>query len=108
MGIARKCDRCGSLYELYDGIGFTDANLSKWDGMMLTTRFSNSRNRDYDLCPYCMRALLSFINDGNKKEIPIICKSCDTCIYSGITPENKCKLCSPEPGLFLNWEAKYD
>ena len=105
MATARKCDRCGSLYEIYDGIGFSDANLNKWTGMMLCTYLSSSRNREYDLCPHCMRALLSFIND-NKKEIPIICKSCDTCIYGGITPEKKCKSCSPEPGLFLNWEAK--
>lgn len=67
MATARKCDRCGSLYEIYDGIGFSE-NLSKWNSMMLYTHFSNVRNRDYDLCPDCMRALLSFINDGKKEE----------------------------------------
>lgn len=66
---AKKCDRCGKLYEQYDGskefkeqgkanaIIFIDRNLDNkyW-----------SRN-SYDLCPECMAQLVSFISEGKEK-----------------------------------------
>lgn len=77
MSVAKKCDRCGSLYEIYNGIGFTDANLSKWTGMILTTYCTNSRNREYDLCPHCMKALLSFLSKPDPKMVLDLMKKGD-------------------------------
>lgn len=101
MAVARKCDRCESLYEIYDGIGFSDSSYDKWSAMRLCPRFTNVRDREYDLCPNCMKALLSFINDGKKKEIPIICKKCETCVHGQFEIDDVCIKCEDHS----NWEA---
>lgn len=69
MAIAKKCDRCGSLYEVYDGIGFTDTTHNKWTGMMLCAPYANGNNKAYDLCPNCMKALLSFLSKPSPKMV---------------------------------------
>jgi len=104
MAVARKCDRCKSLYEIYDGIGFSDTNLNKWSSMKLCTHFTNDRYIEYDLCPNCMKALLSFINDGKKKVIPIIRKQCENCVHGQVEMGDVCIKCEN----YSNWEEYHE
>ncbi|RJW41964.1 hypothetical protein [Anaerobutyricum hallii] len=61
---AKKCDRCGKLYEHYDGNkkkGTKDAN-----GLLLIDRDLDKKywsRSDYDLCPECMVQLIDFISN---------------------------------------------
>lgn len=72
---ARRCDRCGKLYEIYyekngkymDRPGYSSINgiavvCTNDDGTVVS-------GRPKDLCPGCMRAFMSFIeNKGYGKE----------------------------------------
>lgn len=66
---AKKCDRCGKLYEQYDGSKeFKEqgkANAIIFIDRDLDNKYS-SRN-SYDLCPECMAQLISFISEGKEK-----------------------------------------
>ena len=48
MAIARKCDRCGNLYEEYDHIELNDIEITH-----ITTPGKISGGKSYDLCPEC-------------------------------------------------------
>jgi hypothetical protein len=71
MADAKKCDRCGNLYENYDGVEYYEdlsafGELVKFDEMRLV-RADGCGFRHFDLCPDCMTALISFIKQGEKK-----------------------------------------
>lgn len=62
--LARKCDRCGALYEFYEDypeggnqVGFMKVN--KNDAMRFNTSYI------YDLCPGCMEKLVKFMKGDN-------------------------------------------
>lgn len=59
MAIAKKCDRCGKLYELYDGVLFTD------NRKYYAVRFANDSisSRWLDLCPDCMKQIIFFMEN---------------------------------------------
>lgn len=66
--IARKCDRCGILYESYGGIAIKN-------GYNITTnsiRFENDNDKvcsnRYDLCPDCMRTIVKWFEDGEQEK----------------------------------------
>ena len=61
--LAKKCDKCGCLYENYNSRkdekkpnGFRFANMDEWG-----QNFSHSTK---DLCPKCMDDLLAWWNGG--------------------------------------------
>lgn len=71
MAIARKCDRCGKLYEHYP----TDDNCE--DGEQHNSIRKVYRDVNYkllaetkplDLCPDCMRAFNEFMSEFSKGE----------------------------------------
>lgn len=68
MARANKCDRCGKLYEHYDG-GKIFKDSEKANGVMLIDRDLDNEYwplNSYDLCPDCMRKLEKFIkNDAD-------------------------------------------
>lgn len=58
--LARKCDRCGALYESYNTANRKDSP----NGFMLLNiddRRLYFSHGPYDLCPVCMRELQDFI-----------------------------------------------
>lgn len=60
---AMKCDRCGRLYEHYNGCK-TFRNGMKSNGLFLIDRDLDGRyftRKDYDLCPDCVNELEKFI-----------------------------------------------
>lgn len=62
--IAKKCDRCGKLYEHYDGSKNFKKN-GKANGLILIDRDLDKRywsRNEYDLCPECMSQLVSFLS----------------------------------------------
>lgn len=62
MAIARKCDRCGELYELYNDTKFNNIRLIK------DRPLSNSVwVMDYDLCPSCAIMLEEWLNVKGEK-----------------------------------------
>ena len=65
MAIAKKCDRCGKLYEHYDG-NMEFKTSEKANGFMLIDR-GLDRNykprKSYDLCVDCMGKLEAFIKN---------------------------------------------
>lgn len=64
MASARKCDRCGKLYEYYD-----KTDMGKINGMAFIVKddtFGSYRVQDYDLCPDCMGELIKWIEVGEK------------------------------------------
>ncbi len=65
MALARKCDRCGRLYEHYPA-----SNKSGiWNGVRLTKKsvnnFETTSTTDMDLCCYCMNDLQKFLQNAN-------------------------------------------
>ena len=61
---ARKCDRCGKLYEHYDGSKNFEEN-GKANGLILIDRDLDNKywnRKDYDLCPECMSLTISFLH----------------------------------------------
>ncbi len=67
---ARKCDRCGQFYDLYDGRKvFSGRGYA--NGLMLINEASNGdydRQKLYDLCPGCMEELMAFIKNRDKSD----------------------------------------
>ena len=69
MALARKCDRCGKLYEHYP-----KGNKIEFNGFRLT--FKKAHNTDYidsqdgvrDLCPDCMKQLNKWMIGGKFDE----------------------------------------
>lgn len=64
--LAKKCDRCGVLYEMYN----VPDNKNKINGLMtLNIDYQNSyfKHGPYDLCPACSKELTEWLN-GAKGE----------------------------------------
>ena len=63
MSLAKKCDRCGKLYELKD----IDACGAITNGLVLVRRYKqNARTFSYkyfDLCPECLVSLASWLKN---------------------------------------------
>ena len=66
MASARKCDRCGNLYEIYDGIRFERGGYS-YNWMRILTNHGSAM-RDFDLCPECMTKLIEFLRNEEAKD----------------------------------------
>lgn len=63
MANAYKCDRCGKLYENYDGIRVVE-NGNGYNIMILA---KGVNTYTYDLCPGCMQKLVDFIKEDPDK-----------------------------------------
>lgn len=59
MAEAKKCDRCGNLYELYDGVLFKDSR--KYHAVKFAS--FNCSSAWLDLCPDCMKKLVIFMEN---------------------------------------------
>lgn len=58
-----KCDRCGKLYEHYDG-SKQFKNTKKANGLQLIDKDLDMKywsRKSYDLCPDCMKGLEKFL-----------------------------------------------
>lgn len=65
---AKKCDRCGRLYEHYDGRKAFPKSLSNSIGLRDTDIAGTYWKRDhFDLCEDCMTKLESFLYGGADK-----------------------------------------
>lgn len=72
--LARKCDRCGKLYESYKGRykGRYKGAYNEINGVTLVNiEIDRSRvvSDIYDLCPECMKNLMLFIVDPDAEVI---------------------------------------
>lgn len=67
MADAKKCDRCGNLYEKYEGLklDYKGVRDIRWDRMCFVSK--DNFHKYFDLCPDCMAALISFIKQGEKQ-----------------------------------------
>lgn len=62
MAIARKCDRCGKLYEYYPKGNRVDHNGVQ---RIYRHKYGSLGNEEtYDLCPECMTAFDEFMSKG--------------------------------------------
>lgn len=65
MALARKCDRCGRLYNHYP-VGNAP---STWNAVSLLRTGADgvelSRRNSMDLCTYCMNDLQTFLMNSN-------------------------------------------
>lgn len=66
---AKKCDRCGKLFEHYDGIK-EFKNTEKANALLLIDRDRDLDNKywgrkSYDLCSGCMKKLEDFLKGGS-------------------------------------------
>lgn len=67
--LAKKCDRCGHLYEHYDGEKVFPKSRSNSIGLRDTDIDRKYWNRDhFDLCKDCMTKLESFLYRGADNE----------------------------------------
>lgn len=66
MAKAMKCDRCGSFYDTYQGCKYRE-NGDYYNKLYLC-RYSHANTSDleFDMCPDCMMALISFMKGGKK------------------------------------------
>lgn len=63
---AKKCDKCGKLYEHYDG-NKEFKNTERANAVFLIDRDLDNKHwsrKTYDLCPDCMKKLEEFLNGG--------------------------------------------
>ena len=73
--IAKKCDRCGKLYEIRSANAFeTLAETLKKAAAILNERLSARINvmekieQELDLCPACLKSLNKWMKEGVKNE----------------------------------------
>lgn len=70
--VARKCDKCGKLYEYYISTEEIEGEEVKVNAISLANfniRGDYCDSSYYDLCPDCMKELIEFISDSTS-----ICK----------------------------------
>lgn len=63
--IAKKCDRCGMYYELYN----TDPSPKRSNGVMFLNIDAYQKyfsHKPIDLCPSCMESLYSFLQKNER------------------------------------------
>lgn len=80
---AKKCDRCGKLYEHYDGVK-EFKNGEKANAFLLIDRDLDNKywsRKSYGLCPECMKKLEDFIGED--------------CLGRGDTVEEAISNCEP-------------
>ena len=63
MSNAKKCDRCGKLYEQYDGIPLTEGG-NKYIAFNV---FGWGICKDFYTCPGCMESLVEWIRRGSNE-----------------------------------------
>lgn len=69
MTNAKKCDRCGKLYEFYNGFSVEEGG-NRYNKFSLYDHW-NTVKHEYDLCPDCMLSLVEWIkNYENSYPIP--------------------------------------
>ena len=67
MSLAKKCDRCGKLYEHYPKGNKSQCNAIRRVQRTQTGEFTNSCGFPvHDLCPECMSAFDKFMTSGGK------------------------------------------
>ena len=59
MADAKKCDRCGKLYEAYNGVEYKKFR-QKFDWVEIRGGISE-RRRGFDLCKDCMQDLIDWL-----------------------------------------------
>lgn len=62
---AKKCDRCGKLFEHYDG-NKKFRNTEKANAILLIDRDLDNKywaRKSYDLCPDCMKMIEELLNE---------------------------------------------
>lgn len=106
MSLAKKCDICGKLYEPYT----TECDFRGVNGIVLVSideegEYGTPPDTATDCCPECMKAIMQFIdglrnggvseskaNVATKEPEPE--KSCETCRYGCLDPEEPpCRVC---------------
>ena len=107
MSLAKKCDICGKLYEPYT----TECDFRGVNGIVLVFideegEYGTPPDTATDCCPECMKAIMHFIDGlrngaGSKSEVNVTTKepepekSCETCLYGGLDPEDPpCCICN--------------
>lgn len=77
--LARKCDRCGKLYEEY-AKEYKGAYKEINGVDLIKTNVGGGRiaRNTYDLCPACMESLMLFIADPDAEVIGAIKNAADT------------------------------
>lgn len=64
--LAKKCDRCGSFYEVYN----TKNDENKINGIKTFNINPNNNtfysHRPYDLCPKCSEEFMNWLHKENK------------------------------------------
>lgn len=61
MALARKCDRCGNLYEVL----YININHKRLNSIIIADRDmigSYSNHGIFDLCPECLKSFKSWLN----------------------------------------------
>lgn len=76
MSNAKKCDRCGVLYEIKfdeDRPSYNGQKIRRFALISTSLNGDVTGEYDYDLCPNCACALMSWFSSGedNKKEVMI-------------------------------------
>lgn len=66
MAEARKCDRCGALYEEYKVNSPTRTDRYKVNSII--TGVKGYRNEPKDLCPECMESFIRWFNFNAPRE----------------------------------------
>lgn len=61
MALARKCDKCGKVYEFYGSQSKSNAIIPAYVDKIgfIVTKFSK-----WDLCPECKESLETWLNGG--------------------------------------------
>lgn len=78
MANAKKCDRCGKLYEFYEGVEFTPGGNRYVNITLGGDRIYDERGRFtakcFDLCQDCMQQVVYFLN--NEGNTYVQCRDC--------------------------------
>ena len=65
---AYKCDRCGALYETFNGPQVVGKYVITSGETIAPMVYRNGNWKQIDLCDECMSAFLSFMKDGGNEE----------------------------------------
>lgn len=103
MANARKCDRCGKLYEIYRGIPLMDGRNAYHALALIDQKYDR---KHFDLCQDCMQQVVYFLNNEGNTYV-----QCRDCKHEGNgindTPCVSCKRINKDPAYNVDY-YEYD
>lgn len=69
MALAKKCDRCGMLYEYHDNVLFNNKIVNGIHTVYTTEELNNHTQQHYDLCEKCCFSIYKWLTEPDSEVV---------------------------------------